>query len=225
MPPERILKQPVAPLPLLPLQELGVAKLAGADAQVPAHGEEVEADLRGRVAGDAALQHVDDLRGEGLRGAGAVRDGRLLEAVELVEHAVDGRVRDEVEDVLAVAARPRRLVRKGRAPREAIVHLADQVRVAQRLPAELGRQLNGKLAKVAHRAANVHALGRLVQQDRQQRLRRARVLDGLHGEEDALRGVVVKGAVEGPRGRCVGLVGRVFEEEDDAIEGLEGEEL
>ena len=64
-------------------------------------------------------------------------------------------------------------------------------------------------------------------------MRAARVLDGLGGEEEALRGILVEGAVEGLVARVVGGVGRELEEEDYAVdwvqlrEGVrvEGEEL
>lgn len=61
VPPQRILKQPILPLALLPLQQLLVAKLPRADPQVAAHGQQVEANLGGVVAGDSALQHVNHL--------------------------------------------------------------------------------------------------------------------------------------------------------------------
>jgi hypothetical protein len=61
---------------------------------------------------------------------------------------------------------------------------------------------------------DVDALG--VEQQRQQRLRSARVLDGLLGEEDAVRGVVVEGAV---REAAVEVGAGDFEEEDDAVYG------
>jgi 3-methyladenine DNA glycosylase/8-oxoguanine DNA glycosylase len=43
-------------------------------------------------------------------------------------------------------------------------------------------------------------------------------------EEKALRGIVVEGAVERLVGRRVGLVRRVLEEEDDAVNRVEGGE-
>lgn len=224
VPPQRILKQPVLALALLPLQQLLVAKLARADPQVAAHSQQVEANLRRIVAGNAALQHVHHLEGELFGGAGPVRDGRGLQAVQLVQHAVDGRVGDEVEDVLRGLARALRLVGKGAAAREAVVHLADEVRVAEGLAAELGRQHHCEVAEILHLRANVD-LGRLVHEHAEKGLRGAGVLYGLRREEDALRGIVVKGAVEGAVGRGVGPVGWELEEEDDAVEGLEGQQL
>lgn len=73
-----VLKLPVAALAVLAGEGLGVAGLAGGDAQVTAHGHEVEADLGEVVAGDAALEDVDDTGGEVGVGAGAVRDRRRL---------------------------------------------------------------------------------------------------------------------------------------------------
>lgn len=155
-----------------------------------------------------------------------MRDGRGLQAVQLVQHAVDGRVGNEVEDVLGRFARALRLVGKRAAAREVVVHLADEVRVAKSLAAELGRQDHGEVAEVFHLRANVDlVVGRLVHEHAEQGLRGACVLDGLRSEEDALRGIVVKGAVEWAVSRGVGPVGWELEEEDDAVEGLEGEEL
>ncbi|KAF7554478.1 hypothetical protein G7046_g6804 [Stylonectria norvegica] len=106
---------------------------------------------------------------------------------------------DEVEGVLGLAAAVG-LVDKGAAAGEAVVDLADE-----------------GLADVD--------VGRLVEQHAEEGLRGAGVLDRLRGEEDVLGGRLVEGAVEGAAGRGVRLVGWVFEEEDDAVEGLEGVEL
>jgi hypothetical protein len=40
-------------------------------------------------------------------------------------------------------------------------------------------------------------------------------------EEESLAGVVVEGAIERLVGPSVGLVRRVFKEEDDAVDGME----
>lgn len=224
MPPQGVLKEPVLALALLALQQLLVAKLLCADPQVAAHSQQVEPDLSSIVARDAALQHVDDLEGEVLGRAGPVGDWRRLEAVELVEDAVDWGVGDEVEDVLGGLAGAGCLVSKGAAAGEAVVDLADEVRVAKGLAAELWREDHCEVAKVVHLGPNVDVL-RLVHEDAEQGLRRAGILDRLGGEEDGLGGIVVEAAVEGPVRRGIGPVGRVFEEEDYAVEGLEGEEL
>lgn len=111
-------------------------------------------------------------------------DGRGLQAVELVEHAVDRRVRDEVEHVLGLGgALLLRLVGEGGAAGEAVVHLADEVRVAEGLAAELGGQLDGELAEVREVGADVDVL-LLVHQDAEEGLGGACVLDGLGGEEN-----------------------------------------
>lgn len=223
MPAQRVLEHPVPALVLLAGQQVGVAKLAGALAQVAAHGQQVEADLSGVVAGDAPPEHLDDARGEGVGVAGAVGDGRGLQAVELEQHAVDGQVGDEVERVVRLAGLVR-LVDERAAPREAVVHLADQIRVAQRLAAELGRQHHGEFAEIGQRLAHVDVCG-AVEQHAEEGLGGARVLDRLRGEEDGLGGVTVELAVEGPVGSGVGLVRRVLEEEDDAVNGLQREEV
>jgi hypothetical protein len=51
-------------------------------------GEEVEADFRGGVAADAALEDGYDFVRELFGFAGAVEDGGRLEAVEFVEFVV-----------------------------------------------------------------------------------------------------------------------------------------
>jgi hypothetical protein len=127
MPPERVLPQPLGADILLLLETVLVTKLAGAYAQVAHAGHEVEADLVLGVAGDAAVQDVDDLSGELLSGAGAVRDGGGLQAVELVEGVVDGRVGDEVVDVVVLGGGALRLVDEGRRPGERVVCLTDEV--------------------------------------------------------------------------------------------------
>ena len=229
--PQRVLEPPVLALALLAGQQLVVADLAGADAQVAHHGQQVEADLGRVVAGHAPLQHVHDLFREiGLR-ARPVADGRRLQAVELVQRPVDGRVGDEVKRVLPFLVRAAlRLVDKGAAAREAVVHVPDQLAVGQGLAAELGREDHGELAKVAQAVADVDVarlsfLGvrvvLLVEQHAQEGLGAAGVLYRLGGEEEPLAGVVVVLAVERLVGRPVRAVGRELEEEDDAVDGVQ----
>lgn len=235
---ERILEAPLAALALLPLQQLRIAKLARAHAQVAAHGQQVEADLGGLVASDTALQHVDHAARKLVLRARAVRDGRWLQPVELVQRPADRGVGDKVEGVLGLGVGVAlRLVGKRVAAREAVVHLANQVRVAQRLAAELGRQHHGEVAKVAQLLANVDlvavvvgggvgvGVARLVQQHTEQRLRGARILYRLRGEEELFRGGLIEFTVEGPVGCGVWLVGWVFEEKDDTVDGLQRKQL
>lgn len=153
-----------------------------------------------------------------------MRDGSRLKTVQFIQSAVDGRIGDKVERILSLSARLVRLIGKGTATGEAVVHLANEVRVTEGLTTELGRQHHSKLSKLAQLLANLDVV-RLVEQHTQQRLRGARILDRLGGEKDVLRGRVVKGAVAGALGCRIGLVGRVLEQEDDAVDGLEGEEL
>jgi hypothetical protein len=56
------------------------------------------------------VQDIDDLGGELLGSAGAMRDGGGLQAVELVEGVVDGRVGDEVIDVVVFGSSALRLI-------------------------------------------------------------------------------------------------------------------
>lgn len=157
VPPQGILPQPSVALLLLLLEGLVVADFARADPLVLHAGEQVEAYLRGGVARDAALEDGHEGVGEGLRRAGAVVDGRGLEAVELVQLPVHGGVavrvvlvialgwagcesrqagqgkrthaRDEVVDVVVFGGGALRLVDKGRRARERVVHFADDIRV------------------------------------------------------------------------------------------------
>jgi hypothetical protein len=75
---QTVFPQPLCPPVFLVLELLLVADFPGPDAQ----------DLGGRVALDAALQDGDNFGGELRGGAGAVRYGGGLEAVELVQDIV-----------------------------------------------------------------------------------------------------------------------------------------
>jgi hypothetical protein len=127
MPPERVLPQPLGADILLLLETILVTELAGTDAQVTHAGHEVEANLVLGIAGNAAVQDVDDLGGELLGGTGAMRDGGGLQAVELVQGIVDGRVGDEVVDVVVLGGGALRLVDEGRRPGERVVCFTDEV--------------------------------------------------------------------------------------------------
>jgi len=227
MPPQGILKLPVAPLGLLASEHLGVAKLLRSQAQIPHHGHQVEADLRHVVPRDAALEDFHDLFRKRLLWAAAshsaVGDGRGLEAVELVQGAVDVCVGDEVEDVLALArVLALRLIGERARLGEAIVHVTNQLRVAECLAAELGGQNHGEFLEVAEVGANVDLAGLvLVEQHGQQSLRAARILDRLCGEEEVLCRVVVECAVERLVCGGIGAVCRILEEEDDAVDWME----
>jgi hypothetical protein len=90
--PQRVLPQPLCTLVLLLLELFLVANLARPQAEIAHARHQVEADLGGGVAADAALQDGDDLLGEFARGARAVGNGRGLQAIELVELVVYRRV-------------------------------------------------------------------------------------------------------------------------------------
>lgn len=146
-----------------------------------------------------------------------------LQPVELVQRAIDGRVRNEVEGVLGLASLLR-LVGERAAPRKAVVHLPDQIGIAQRLAPELGRQHHGELAKVSHLGSNVDIL-RLVHQDAEEGLRGARILDCLGGKEHLLRGAVVERPVERSVWRSIRPVGRVLEEENHPVQRLQSHQF
>jgi len=226
-----VLKLPIPAAALLAGEQVRVADLARAHPQVAHHGQQVEADLGGVVAGDAPLEDVHDLGGEvGGGDAGPVADGGRLEAVELVEGPVDGGVGDEVEGVGGlVVGVALGLVDEGGGFREAVVHVADQLAVGEGLAAVFRGEGHGELAKVGQGGTDVDGIvgrggcgvGRLVEEHAEQGLGAAGILDGLRGEEEALRGVVVEGAVERLVAGAVGGVGGVLEEEDNAVDGVE----
>ncbi|KAI6770788.1 hypothetical protein HG531_009643 [Fusarium graminearum] len=221
---QSILKHPVSSLALLPRQQLLVAKVSRSLSQVPAHGEEVESDLGAIVSCDSALENVHNLCRKFLRAAGTVRDGSGLQAVELIECAIDRCVSDEMEGILCLCTRLIRLVGKGAAASKAVVHLPDEVRVTKRLTAELRWQHHGEFSKVAQLLAYLDIF-RLVQQHAEEGLCSTGILDRLCGEEDVLGGGVVEGAVAGSLGCRIGLIGRVLEEEDHAVDRMQGEKL
>lgn len=125
-----------------------------------------------------------------------------------------------MEYILALSTLLRRLVCKRATPRKAVVHLPDQIRVTQRLAPKLRRKLDSELPEVAQLFTNIDILI-LVQQHAQQRLGSACILNRLRGEEHAGARIVVERPVLGCAG-CVGRVGGVFEEKDEAVERLQG---
>lgn len=143
MPPQRILPPPPIPLPPLRLQRLPIAHLARPHPRIRHHRQQIEAYLARRISPDAPLQHGNDLVRKVVEGAAAVRDGRGLQAVELVERVADGGVRDEVVDgavVVVVVGRgggALRLVDERRGAGKGVVHGADEGRVGEGFAAEL----------------------------------------------------------------------------------------
>jgi len=146
------------------------------------------------------------------------RGGR--QPVQLPQRAVRGCVRDEVVEVVGGAGGRRgALVREGRGARERVVRGADRRAVAEALAAEVGRERRGEGLEFRERRAEGELVG-LVEQDGEQGLRAAGVLDGLLREEDGLRRSRVWCAVGGELGLLLGFIaGQVFEEKDEAIDG------
>jgi len=130
--PERILPLPLPPLLLLAIQHLLISDLARLCPQILTHGQQIEPDLVRWIALDAPLQDGDDLVRKVLWRAGAVVDGRWLQAVELVQRAVDSGVGDEVVDVVVVGGGALLVADERRRPRERVVRVADQIRVRER---------------------------------------------------------------------------------------------
>ncbi|OHW96657.1 hypothetical protein CSPAE12_04692, partial [Colletotrichum incanum] len=147
VPAQGVFEPPVAALLVLALEGLGIANLLGGVTRIAHHGQHVEPDLGAGVREHAVLQHLRHLVRELFGSAGAVRDGRGLQPVELVQLAVDGRIGNEVEGVLSLACLLC-LIDEGAALGEAVVHFADQIRVAEGLAAEFGRQNHGKVAEL-----------------------------------------------------------------------------
>lgn len=79
--PQRVLELPISPLPFLSRHHLHVADLPGLYPQIPDHGQQVEPDLGGFVAGYASLQHLHDLGREVIARAWSVADGRWLQSI------------------------------------------------------------------------------------------------------------------------------------------------
>lgn len=78
-----------------------------------------------RVALDASLQHRYHLVRKLFERAVAVRDGRGLQAVELVEFAVERGVGDEVVDIVVFGGEALSFVDEGRGAGEGVVDGAD----------------------------------------------------------------------------------------------------
>lgn len=208
MPPQGILPPPDLPLGLLALQSLEIAVLLRPDPEVPAHGHEVESHFVGRVALDPGQEDGDDLVGELVRCARAVGDGVGLQAVKFVEHGVVDGVADEVVYVLGGGGGgiALGLVGEGAAPRETIVRLADQGRVGEGFTEQVGGEAGGEVFEGAQFRPDVDAggccargMGELgsvvVEDDGEDGLGAACVLDGLAGKEEAV--VVDGGGAEG----------------------------
>lgn len=154
-------------------------------------------------------------------------DGVRLQAVQLVQRAVDRRVGDEVVDVrVVVAGGAGGFVDEGAGAREGVVRSADGLGVGERLAAQVRREPRREVLERAQLAADVDgrrvAGGRvLVEDHREDGLRAAGVLDRLGREEEVCAGVgVVRAVLRGcARGR---RVAQVFEEEDDAVDRAGG---
>lgn len=86
----------------------------------------------------------------------------------------------------------------------------------------LWREIARKLLKLLQVLANLD-IALAIQQQRNDGLRATRILYRLRGEEEVVRGVVVKGPVLGCA--CLRFARRVLEEEDDAVDGAQALEL
>lgn len=217
MPSQRILPHPLRPLPPLSNQRLLIPNLPRTDPRILNHGDKIKPDLTHRKSLHALLHHRNNLVRELIKSARTMRYRCGVQPVEFVERAVDGRVRDEVIEVVVLGRHALLLAYKGAAARERVVRLADEFAVAEALAAEVRGHEAGEVFEFFERGADVDFVV-LVQEHGEQRLGAAGVLDGLRGEEDLFCGGGVGRAVGGDFGLflCV-VAGQVFEEEDQAV--------
>jgi hypothetical protein len=127
-----------------------------------------------------------------------------------------------VVNVVVIRGHALRLIDERAALGERVVHIPDELRIAQSLASKLRREARCELLELAQLVANVN-LVILVQHATEERLGTASVLDRLRGEEEVLGGGMVKGTILGCGGRR-GAIGRVFEEKYDAVDGRQGGE-
>lgn len=156
------------------------------------------------------MDQVPRLSQPGVGRALAETDGSFLEAVELIKFAIKREVRDEVEGVLCFAALVVAFLDdEGVIARERVVPGSDRLAVADRMAPLLERQLHTEHLQIAHVGAQLQGA---VHENRQQRLRRAGVVDDLVREEQ--RRVALLEALS-----CSGLlVGDPFKQENQAVD-------
>lgn len=118
---EVVLKLPCLALLVFGFERFGISQLTGTDALVLGDGEEVEADFVFGVTSDSLLEDFDNLLGEFVLCAGAVRDRGTLKSVELVELVVDHRVGDKVEGFVVVGSGALGFVNEGGGAGKAVV--------------------------------------------------------------------------------------------------------
>ena len=152
------------------------------------------------------------LRNE-FRKAHTMRDRAGLQAIQLVEGAVDGHICDKVVRltlllVLLVLLRHERV-----ATMEAVVDLLDQIHIVQADALDIGGQVRGELAEVAEGGTKVELAP--IEEDGEDGLRRARVMDHLVRKEDVR--VMFRGL--GARVLLLGMALVPLEQEDEAIDG------
>ena len=109
------------------MQRRLVTKFSRLDPQIPDDSEKIESDLVCRVSLDTPLKDRDDTIREFVEGAGSVANGMGLKAIELIERAVDGRVGDEMVDVVVFGGETLRIFDKGVRTSKGIVDVADMV--------------------------------------------------------------------------------------------------
>ena len=138
-------------------------------------------------------------------------DWTRFESVQLPQLAVDGNVRYEVVHVLARLGGLAVLHREGLRPAEGVVRVPDRLAVADRQALHVGREVLGELLEGGELVTKLDL--RPVEENRQDRLRRACVADHLLREEEV---VMVVG-----RNRPVILLLPPLEEEHKAVHRTE----
>lgn len=128
-------------------------------------------------------------------------DGIGLQAIQLIQHTVHGRIGNEMKHIAAVIVavlRRGRLIDERRRARKGVMRGADGLAVGEGLAAQIGREAGGEVLEGAQLGADVDGVRGsrcggaggvvVVEDDGENGLRAAGVLDGLVGEERRVGG-------------------------------------
>jgi hypothetical protein len=180
---------------------------------VPHKGEEVETDFGGLIAGDALLDLVASQVEPGLICARAIADRALLQTVQLIQLTIERYIADKMEGILLLAGVLGVFDLEWVLPMEAVVREPDDLRVAYGPSAVLPIQHHSEILEVLQLISDLQVFC-LVQQDREQGIGRAGIVNDLVGKEEL--GVVVG---QGLSLLCPWGVLHPFEEEDQPVDG------
>lgn len=126
MPPQRVFPLPRTALLLFPIQPILISDRLRPYPEILHHDQQIETYLVGGVSFDAPLEDGYDLVGEVVERTGAVRYWCWLQAIELVQDAVDGRISDEMVDIILLRSNLLRFVDEGGGAGEGIVDVSYQ---------------------------------------------------------------------------------------------------